>query len=181
MYVPQSHLCYGYTGFTSFGCIHPSNTEFITTVQLLPEENPLPTTPSTLPSLYLFFFSVHTYIYSLIVVACHRPETEPSSSNHTVQHTREGAVPLSTVLVTPAEEKHSLPETTIELVPEPPTNDPSPSLPVGVLESASAISAEPVKGECSPNAVRCPALRRENSWVSNSNQSGHVVGMPSRI
>ena len=97
-----------------------------------------------------------------------------------MQRTREGAFPLSTVLVTPAEEKHSLPETTIELVPEPPTNDQLPSLPVGVLDSASAISAEPGKGESSPNAVRCPVLRRENSWVSNSNQSGHAVGMPSR-
>jgi hypothetical protein len=46
-----------------------------------PELNPLPTTPSTFPSVYLFF---------LIVVACHKPKTELSSPDHAIQHTRAG-------------------------------------------------------------------------------------------
>jgi len=43
-----------------------------------------------------------------------------------------------------------------------------------VLDSASAISAEPVKDERSPNIARRPELRCENSWVGNSNESGHA-------
>jgi len=66
------------------------------------------------------------------------------------------------------------PEKTVELVPEPPSKDQLPSLPMDVLDSASAISAEPVKDKLSPNTARCPELRRENSWVSNSNRSGHA-------
>ena len=150
--------------------LHPS-IKYSSALQPRPKVNPLPTTPSTHLSGYLFFR--RTYIYFLIVVACHRPETEPSSPDHAVQHTREGAFSPSTILVTPAERNHSLPEKAIELVPEPPSKDQLPSLPMDVLDTASAISAVPVKDELSPNTARCPELRRETSWVSNSNGSGH--------
>ena len=123
---------------------------------------------------WVTFFFQRSYIFFLIVVACYRSETEPSSPDHTVKHTREGAFPPSTILVTPAERNHSLPEKAIEIVPEPPSKDQLPSLPTDILDSASAISAEPVKDELSPNTARCPELRRESSWVSNSNESGHA-------
>jgi len=100
--------------------LHPS-IKYSSALQPLLEVNPLPTTPSTLPSVYPFF--QRSYIYFLIVVVCHRPETEPSSPDHTAQHTREGAFPPSTILVTPAERNHSLPKKTIELVPQPPSKD----------------------------------------------------------
>ena len=125
------------------------------------------------PECVTFFFQ-RSYIFFLIVVACYRSETEPSSPDHTVKHTREGAFPPSTILVTPAVRNQSLPEKAIELVPEPPSKDQLPSLPTDILDSASAISAEPVKDELSPNTAHCPELRRESSWVSNSNESGHA-------
>ena len=68
----------------------------------------------------------------------------------------------------------------MELVPGPSSKDQLPSLPMDVLDSATAISAEPVKDERIPNAARCPELRRENSWVSNSNESGHVTSESGR-
>ncbi len=65
--------------------LHPS-IKYSSALRPFPEVNPLSTTPSTLPGVYLFFQP--SYIYFLIVVTCHRPKTEPSSPDHTVQHTR---------------------------------------------------------------------------------------------
>lgn len=109
----------------------------------------------------------------LIVVAFSRSEPGPTSP----VHQREGAFPPSKILVTPAERAHSLPDKSIKLVPEVPAKD---ELPKSPAESAPAITVQPVKDEPTPSTARPPELRRETSWISNSNDSSHVPSEGSR-
>ena len=121
---------------------------------------------------------LHLKIIFLIVISYFRLETEPPSPDHTIHHTREGAFPPSTIL--PAERNHSLPDKSIKVVPELSSKDELPSLPTDILDSAQPITTEPANGELSPSTARCPELRREPSWVSNSNDSGHASSEYSR-
>ena len=107
-----------------------------------------------------------------IVVAFYRPEHEPTS---TVHHTREGAFPPSTII----ERQHSLPDETISLAPELPSKDHLPDPPAEILDSAPALTAPPANNKLSPlsDVARSP---RDNSLVSNSNDSGHISSEGSR-
>ncbi|KAI0291734.1 hypothetical protein BC826DRAFT_1105862 [Russula brevipes] len=72
------------------------------------------------------------------------PATGPSSPDLAVHHSREGAFPPSTILISPPERLHSLPD------------DPN---------------RHPSNDECSPSTSRSPELLPENSSVSNSNDA----------
>jgi hypothetical protein len=117
----------------------------------------------------MYFLSCSINI-CLIVVAFSRPEPGPTSP----VHQREGAFPPSKILVTPAERGHSLPDKSIKLAPEVPAKDELPKSPVDILKSAPVITVQPVKDEPAPSTARPPELRRETSWISNSNDSSHV-------
>jgi hypothetical protein len=110
----------------------------------------------------------------VIVVAFWRPEPGPTTPVH---HSREGAFPPSTILVTPVERQHSLPDKSITLVPEVPSKDQLPNPPTDVLESAPVITVQPANDRPSPSTSE---LRRESSWISNSNDSGHISSESSR-
>lgn len=107
--------------------------------------------------------------------------SEPTSSpdaDHTIaNHVREGAFPPSTILVTPSpspsESQQSLPDNPIRLVAEPPIKDQLPNLPSDVLDSAPPSTLSP-DSESNQNMIRSSELRRERSWVSNSNDSSHI-------
>jgi hypothetical protein len=110
-----------------------------------------------------------------IVIAFSRPESKDSPDpDLTVHHTREGAFPPSTLLVTPPERQQSIPDRSIRLVPEPPLKEQLPDLPEDILDSAPPISVQAPDDEFDKNAARSSELRRERSWVSNSNDSSHV-------
>src|SRR6267154_3104263 len=112
----------------------------------------------------MYFLSCSIHI-CLIVVAFFRPEPGPNGPTSPV-HQREGAFPPSKILVTPAERQHSLPDKSIELVPEVPAKDELPEFPTDILDSAPTITVQPAKDEPTPpNSARRPELRRETSWI----------------
>ncbi|KAF8484488.1 hypothetical protein DFH94DRAFT_234896 [Russula ochroleuca] len=107
------------------------------------------------------------------------PDSEPGPTCP-VRHAREGAFPPSTILATPAERNHSLPDKSIRLVPEVPSKDQLPDPPTDILDSTPAITVQPAKDAPSPSTARSPELRRESSWISNSNDSSHISSESSR-
>ena len=123
---------------------------------------------------YLLSRSHHIF---LIGVAFCRPEAGPTNP---VRHAREGAFPPSTILVTPAERLHSLPDKSIRLVPDVPSKDQLPNPPTDVLDSAPAITVQPANDGPSSSTAHSPELRRESSWISNSNDSSHISSEGSR-
>ena len=130
----------------------------------------------SLECVFHFLFCSH-HIFLIGVAFC----SSESGPKNPVHHAREGAFPPSTILATPAERLHSLPEQSIRLVPEVPSKDELPDPPTDVLDSAPAITVQPTNGGPSPTTSRSPELRRESSWISNSNDSSHISSECSRL
>ena len=97
----------------------------------------------------------------------------PIDPDQTVHHTREGAFPPSTIAA-PAESQNSQTDQSRRLVSELPSKGQLPSLPTDILDSAPVISVQPADDALSPNTAGSLELHRKASWVSNSNDSGHV-------
>ena len=62
-----------------------------------------------------------------------------------------------------------------------PSKDQLPDPPTDILDSAPAITVQPAKDAPSPSTARhSPELRRESSWISNSNDSSNLSSESSR-
>ncbi|KAI0306923.1 hypothetical protein B0F90DRAFT_494008 [Multifurca ochricompacta] len=82
------------------------------------------------------------------------PEPVPNSSDLGINHTREGAFPPSTILVTPADRHQSFPENSIRLVAELPSKNQLPDLPKNTLDSVTSTATRSANDELSPSTAR---------------------------